>query len=83
MIMYGISIIESEIQGRFPTSREWQLINQINIPIDSRLTKIFEIYKEDYTDIKLFYYDLSEKLEIPEIHLDAILWVNYNDFIQK
>jgi DNA-(apurinic or apyrimidinic site) lyase len=22
MIMYGISIIESEIQGRFPTSRE-------------------------------------------------------------
>ena len=83
MIMYGISIIESEIQGRFPTSREWQLINQINIPIDSRLTKIFEIYKEDYTDIKLFYYDLSEKLEIPEIHLDAILWVNYSNLIQK
>jgi hypothetical protein len=41
------------------------------------------VYKEDYTDIKLFYYDLSEKLEIPEIHLDAILWVNYNNLIQK
>jgi hypothetical protein len=30
----------NEIHGRFPTSREWQL----NIPIDSRLTKIFEKY---------------------------------------
>lgn len=62
-------------------SWEWQLINQISIPIDSRLIKIFEIYKEDYTDIKKFYKDLSTKLQIPEIHLDAILWLNYNELI--
>jgi len=75
MVMYGISIIGHK--------KEWQLIYQINIPIDSRLTKIFEIYKEDYSDIKKFYSDLSIKLQIPEIHLDAILWCNYKNLIEK
>jgi len=27
-------------------------------------------------EIKEFYFDLSEKLGIPELHLDAILWNN-------
>ncbi|MFA5916828.1 MAG: N-glycosylase/DNA lyase [Candidatus Gracilibacteria bacterium] len=80
MIMYGISI---DKRGKNKDKSKGQSIKDISIPIDSRLTKIFEVYKEDYTDIKLFYYDLSEKLEIPEIHLDAILWVNYNNLIQK
>lgn len=80
MIMYGISI---DKRWKNKDKSKWQSIKDISIPIDSRLTKIFEVYKEDYTDIKLFYYDLSEKLEIPEIHLDAILWVNYNNLIQK
>lgn len=55
---------------------------EIEIPIDSRLTQIFEKYKEDYTDIKLFYSDLSKKLQIPEIHLDAIIWVNFNELMK-
>jgi DNA-(apurinic or apyrimidinic site) lyase len=54
---------------------------EISIPVDSRLTNLFEKYKENYTDISLFYTDLSEKLNIPELHLDAILWVNYNNLI--
>ena len=45
------------------------------------INSIFEIYKEDYTDIKIFYRDLSLKLEIPEINLDAIIWVNYEKLI--
>lgn len=48
----------------------------IDIPVDSRLTNLFEKYREDYTDINKFYKDLSEKLKIPELHLDAIIWVN-------
>jgi DNA-(apurinic or apyrimidinic site) lyase len=60
---------------------EINLPKEISIPIDSRLTNLFEKYKENYTDISLFYTDLSEKLNIPELHLDAILWVNYNDLI--
>lgn len=55
---------------------------EIEIPIDSRLTQLFEKYKEDYTDIKVFYSDLSKKLQIPEIHLDAILWVNFEKLMK-
>ncbi|NDK08017.1 N-glycosylase/DNA lyase [Candidatus Gracilibacteria bacterium] len=71
MILYGkrISNLDTQIN----------IINQITIPIDSRLEKIFDIYKEDYTDIKKFYRDLSIKLNIPEIHLDAILWLKYKE----
>jgi len=52
----------------------------ISVPIDSRLIKIFEKYKWDYLDINDFYSDLSKKVWIPELHLDAILW-NSKDLI--
>jgi DNA-(apurinic or apyrimidinic site) lyase len=51
----------------------------IFIPIDSRLTNLFETYRENYTDIDKFYLDLSQKLDIPLLHLDAVLWVNYDN----
>jgi DNA-(apurinic or apyrimidinic site) lyase len=54
---------------------------EIFVPIDSRLTNIFEKYKENYTDIMLFYKDLADKLNIPMLHLDSILWVNYKELI--
>lgn len=56
---------------------------EINIPIDSRLTNIYELYNED-TNLKIqdFYKKLSHKLNIPELHLDAIIWVNYNKLIK-
>ncbi len=63
----------------FPTS--------INIPVDSRLINLFEKYKKPLSeeagqkDIKKFYFELSNKLGIPELHLDAILWVNYDELI--
>ena len=53
----------------------------INVPIDSRLINLFEKYKWDYTNIDKFYSDLSKKLKIPELHLDAIVWVNYDNLI--
>ncbi len=56
--------------------------SSINLPIDSRLIGLFEKYKWDYEDIKKFYFDLSKKLNIPELHLDALLWVNYNELIK-
>lgn len=55
---------------------------EIIIPVDSRLTSLFEKYKWNYSDINKFYSDLSIKLKIPELHLDAILWVNYRDLIK-
>ena len=53
----------------------------INVPIDSRLIALFDKYKWDYEDINKFYFDLSKKLNIPELHLDAIVWVNYDKLI--
>jgi len=32
-------------------------------------------------DINKFYFDLSKKLNIPELHLDAVVWVNYDYLI--
>lgn len=56
----------------------------INIPVDSRLTKIYEVYNEDKSlKIKDFYKTLSEKLNIPELHLDAIIWVNFERLINN
>jgi len=55
----------------------------ISIPIDSRLKKIYEIYNRD-ENLKIddFYNILSRKISIPPLHLDAILWVNYNKLIE-
>lgn len=55
----------------------------ISIPIDSRLTKIYKKYNED-KNLKIddFYNILSKKTGIPPLHLDAVLWVNYNKLIE-
>ncbi|ATU05667.1 hypothetical protein BKN14_04500 [Candidatus Gracilibacteria bacterium HOT-871] len=55
---------------------------ELFIPIDSRLTTIYEKYKtKENDDIKDFYKDLSEKLEIPMLHLDGIIWTSYSDLV--
>jgi DNA-(apurinic or apyrimidinic site) lyase len=54
----------------------------INVPIDSRLIALFDKYKWNYENINEFYFDLSKKLKIPELHLDAIVWVNYDNLIK-
>lgn len=48
---------------------------EICIPIDSRLTKLYQIHNTN-SDLKIeeFYSLLSKKLWIPPLHLDAILW---------
>ena len=66
---------------------------EINIPIDSRLEKLYKKYSfhsisfEEKKiiknkEIKKFYSELSKKLDIPLLHLDAILWVNYEKLIK-
>jgi len=56
---------------------------EIFIPIDSRLTNLFEKYKWDYTDINKFYLDLSEKMDVALLHLDWIVWINYEELISE
>ncbi len=64
------------------------------IPIDSRLENLYKKYsppilafppegeRNKQKQIKKFYINLSKKLNIPLLHLDAILWVNYNELIK-
>ncbi len=70
---------------------------KISIPIDSRLINLFVKYwnnnmnyesidtsfkKNIFTkDIKRFYFDLAKKIGIPELHLDALVWINYNELM--
>lgn len=55
----------------------------ISIPIDSRLTNLYETYNEDKNlKIDTFYDILSKKTNIPPLHLDAVLWVNYDKLIK-
>ncbi len=56
---------------------------EISIPIDSRLTNLFEKYKSFETEkIEDFYSDLAKKLNIPEMHLDGIIWNLYDELIK-
>lgn len=61
--------------------------SSLMIPIDSRLENLYKffIWKEKYTkkEIKNFYIDLSNKLNIPLLHLDSILWVNYEKILDS
>jgi len=53
------------------------------LPIDSRLEKLYQRHNGDSKrEIKEFYIELSKKLDIPLLHLDAVLWVNYQDLIK-
>jgi len=54
------------------------------IPIDSRLENLYKKYgNKSKKEIREFYIDLSKKLNIPLLHLDAVLWVNYDDLMNE
>lgn len=56
---------------------------EINIPIDSRLTKLYEKYKWDFDNVDKYYIDLSQKMEIAPLHLDWIVWTLYDELIKE
>jgi N-glycosylase/DNA lyase len=63
------------------------------IPIDSRLEKLFFYFRSHSNpllckergqkEIKDFYIKLSENLNIPLLHLDAILWINFDELVEN
>ncbi len=58
----------------------------IMIPIDSRLENLYKKYENieniNTKKIKDFYIKLSKQLKIPLLHLDAILWLNYDELMK-
>jgi len=55
------------------------------LPIDSRLEKLYYKYNDkdnaSKKEIKIFYTELAKKLNIPPLHLDAVLWTNYDKLL--
>lgn len=51
------------------------------MPIDSRIIKIENIFNVPKIDSQIFWQKISKEINIPCLHLDAILWVRCNDFI--
>lgn len=56
--------------------------NDLLIPIDSRLTNLFENYWNENEKIEDFYKNLSLDLKIPMMHLDAVVWTNYDELME-
>jgi DNA-(apurinic or apyrimidinic site) lyase len=57
--------------------------SEISIPIDSRLIKIFERYKNnEHETINEFYITISKKTKIPLLHLDGIIRNLYSKLMQ-
>lgn len=71
MLSYGV---------RIQTWGDIVLPFEIPIPIDSRLTKLYEL-SDSKLKIKDFYTILSKQTQIPPIHLDGILWTNYQEIL--
>lgn len=49
---------------------------ELNIPIDSRLIKIYEKYRLENQSAKEFYFKLSAELGLAPLHLDSLLWLS-------
>lgn len=54
---------------------------EIKIPIDSRLIKLHEIYWK--WEVMSFYDDVSARTWLPPLHLDPIIWINYDKLINN
>lgn len=74
MIWYVINI-KQKVDFVFPY--------EISIPIDSRLTNLYEKFNDNPDlEIKDFYKKISEITNISPLNLDAIVWVNYEEFMK-
>lgn len=52
----------------------------VRIPVDSRLIKVYEFSeggKISEKNIQEFYQKMAEKYQIPPLHLDSLIWIEY------
>ncbi|EKE29367.1 MAG: hypothetical protein ACD_2C00184G0004 [uncultured bacterium (gcode 4)] len=54
---------------------------EIGIPVDSRISRIWDRYNPEWMKIQEFWEEVSRKIQIPRLHLDAILWTRCDDFV--
>jgi len=53
---------------------------EIAMPVDSRIDKITKIYNSKNINFIDFWFEVSEKVGIPCIHIDALIWCNMEEF---
>lgn len=58
-----------------------QVPYEVAMPLDSRILKITKIYNNFNLTPLDFWYQISQEVNIPCIHLDALLWTKCDDFI--
>lgn len=79
-----------KMYGYAYTIISWNDVNypmNINIPIDSRLKKIYNTCKNldvsTENEIMNYFWSLSKKYSIPPLDLDALLWLEYRKLMKK
>lgn len=85
-IVFAVKIFSYAYQIVF--EKEMLFPMSIPIPVDSRLTKIYKlenpwISKTSQKEIQNYFQKISQKFNIPPLHLDSVLWLDYRKFIQK
>ena len=88
-IVFAIKMIGYAYQTISPKSIEYPIYPMsISIPIDSRIKKIYTTQfpdsKHTDTEIQNYFDKISLKNNIPSLHIDSILWLDYwKHFVKK
>jgi DNA-(apurinic or apyrimidinic site) lyase len=53
------------------------------LPLDSRLNKLFDKYSDNNYGVREYYAELAKKLGVSQLHLDSLLWIEYNRLIRR
>ncbi len=64
--------------GRVVYGKFIQYPFELSAPIDSRLIKLAPKGLKNITEVREFYNKIAKELQIPPLHLDAILWNYFN-----
>lgn len=72
--------------ARIVTSRFVIYPMDVQIPVDSRLRQIY-VYnmKKDVDEKKIqdYFQGLAEEFQVPPLHLDSLLWIDYREKMKK
>ncbi len=58
----------------------------VQIPVDSRLRQIYVYNKQKNVDekkIQDYFQGLAEQFQVPSLHLDSLLWIDYRERMKK
>lgn len=78
-ILFAVKMFHYAAMARFSAFNVMPF--EIWMPLDSRIAKIEKLYNSNNMDSQTFWKYIAKTINIPQIHLDAVIWTRYNDFI--